>query len=145
MNSPSTKAKVAARDLHYTLIEQFGLKDDAVTNSIVRQGLERLAGLAPEPAAVLEKVAQAYGYLWHVNNEPGTPQQYAPETAAYMARRILRDLLTSEQRGEGINAARHEISGCKVPPAGWRCTREAGHAGPCAAIPLPETKAGSES
>lgn len=23
---------------------------------------------------------------------------------------------------------------CKRPPAGWRCTREAGHDGPCAAI-----------
>lgn len=25
---------------------------------------------------------------------------------------------------------------CKVPPAGWRCTREAGHDGPCAAIKI---------
>lgn len=24
---------------------------------------------------------------------------------------------------------------CAVPPAGWRCTRAAGHAGPCAAVP----------
>lgn len=24
---------------------------------------------------------------------------------------------------------------CEVPPAGWRCTREAGHDGPCAALP----------
>lgn len=26
---------------------------------------------------------------------------------------------------------------CHVPPAGWRCTREAGHEGPCAAWPTP--------
>lgn len=25
---------------------------------------------------------------------------------------------------------------CTVPPAGWECTRAAGHDGPCAAIPL---------
>lgn len=25
--------------------------------------------------------------------------------------------------------------GCAVPPLGWYCTREAGHEGPCAAIP----------
>lgn len=26
-------------------------------------------------------------------------------------------------------------AGCTVPPAGWRCTRTAGHSGPCAAVP----------
>jgi len=24
---------------------------------------------------------------------------------------------------------------CALPPAGWRCTRGAGHTGPCAAVP----------
>jgi hypothetical protein len=56
-----------------------------------------------------EAIQQAYGYLWHVNNEPGTPNQYAPEKAAYAARRLLRDLLTHEQRGVGINMARRAI------------------------------------
>lgn len=27
---------------------------------------------------------------------------------------------------------------CTVPPAGWRCTRDAGHEGPCAAVPTRE-------
>lgn len=27
---------------------------------------------------------------------------------------------------------------CTLPRAGWRCTREAGHVGPCAALPVPE-------
>jgi len=53
-----------------------------------------------------KKIAVAYGYLWHVNNEPGTPCQYPPERAAYEARKILRDTMTHEQRGDGINAAR---------------------------------------
>jgi hypothetical protein len=25
---------------------------------------------------------------------------------------------------------------CEVPPKGWYCTRTAGHAGPCAAVPV---------
>jgi len=53
-----------------------------------------------------KKIAVAYGYLWHVNNEPGTPCQYPSERAAYEARKILRDTMTHEQRGDGINAAR---------------------------------------
>lgn len=27
---------------------------------------------------------------------------------------------------------------CQIPPLGWRCTREAGHDGPCAAVEAPE-------
>lgn len=32
---------------------------------------------------------------------------------------------------------------CKVPPEGWRCTRKAGHDGPCAAFPIAGPAAGS--
>ena len=63
--------------------------------------------------AELEKlraaVATAYGYLWHVNNEPGTPNQYPPERAAYEARKVLRDLMTQEQRGNAINKVREVL------------------------------------
>ncbi len=51
-------------------------------------------------------VETAYGYLWHVNNEPGTPNQYPPERAAYEARKALRDLMTHEERGNAINRVR---------------------------------------
>ena len=44
--------------------------------------------------------------MWHVNNEPGTPNQHSHERAAFDARKILRDLLTHEQRGEAINRVR---------------------------------------
>ena len=57
-----------------------------------------------------EKIAHAYGHLWHVNNEPLAPVPLrSNETAAYAARRILRDTLTSEQRGAAINAVREEL------------------------------------
>lgn len=50
-------------------------------------------------------VMEAYGHLWHVNNEPLAPIPLrSPEKAAYEARKCLRDLLTKEQRGEAINA-----------------------------------------
>jgi|WetSurMetagenome_2_1015567.scaffolds.fasta_scaffold415882_3 hypothetical protein len=53
-----------------------------------------------------KSISIAYGYLWHVNNESGTPNQYPPERAAYEARKVLRDLMTHEQRGEAINMVR---------------------------------------
>lgn len=55
-------------------------------------------------------IGRAYGYLWHVNNEPGTPGQYPPERAAYEARKILRDLLSHEERGQCINDVRAELT-----------------------------------
>ena len=30
---------------------------------------------------------------------------------------------------------------CEIPPIGWRCTRGAGHGGPCAAVVSPEDRA----
>ena len=56
---------------------------------------------APEPLSL------AYGHLWCINEEPGTPSpMYLAMDAAYAARNILRGLLTTEQRRDGINAAR---------------------------------------
>ena len=58
---------------------------------------------------IVDAVGVAYGYLWHVNNDPGTPMQYPPERASYEARRLLRDTLTKEHRGKSINAVRQII------------------------------------
>ena len=48
-------------------------------------------------------MALAYGYLLLVNNEPGTPMQFSPQSAAYKVRKELGDLLTQEQRERAIN------------------------------------------
>ena len=64
-----------------------------------------ITALRAEVRALREAVQTAYGYLWCANNEPGTPHRYSSEKAAYEARKVLRDLLTNEQRGAGINAA----------------------------------------
>lgn len=70
------------------------------------------AMLPEDEDARIPAFKKAYGYLWHVNNHIdaplGTPS-VTPERAAYTARRLLRDFLTNEQRGQGINEARAEI------------------------------------
>lgn len=75
----------------------------------------------PAPAVqVPDAVAVAYGLLWHVNaglDAPhGTPS-LTPEKAAYEARKLLRDLMTKEQRGDGINAAREHMLAAAPAPA----------------------------
>ena len=67
-------------------------------------------------------IQRAYGYLWHVNNEPGTPHQYSPEKAAYEARKTLRDLLTHEQRGVGINMAHEAITAAAADKQSQWCS-----------------------
>jgi hypothetical protein len=87
-----------------------------------------LAARAPEPRAAvgevastaqdtlelptrwLEGVGEAFGYLWHVNTEPGAPVTlFAPEAAAFEARKRLAELLTHEQRGQAINKVGRSI------------------------------------
>ena len=89
-------ARSMLKDQRKVLIEAGELLDkDAIIADLERQLRKRD-----------NAIAIAYGYLWHVNNEPGTPQQYPPERAAYGARKALRDLLNQEQRGYAINAVR---------------------------------------
>lgn len=61
--------------------------------------------------AVPDGVVMAFGLLWHVRMgcdfpvPGGFSRNISPEEAAAKARRFLADLLTREQRGEGINRA----------------------------------------
>ncbi|MDN7880626.1 hypothetical protein [Burkholderia aenigmatica] len=70
-------------------------------------------GLTDEQRAeVTDVVARAYGYLWHVVHpdiDGPACVNIDPYQASYAARRALRELLTSEQRGKAINAVRAEI------------------------------------
>ena len=69
----------------------------------LEQWRDRSIAAEAELARLRAAIQTAYGYLWCVNNEPGTPNQYSPERAAHQARKHLRGMLTTEQRGHGIN------------------------------------------
>ena len=71
-----------------------------VSTQAAQAELERLRG---ELAALREKIGLAYGYLWCVNNEPCAPNYMPADRMAYEARKLLRDTMTDEERGEYIN------------------------------------------
>jgi len=55
---------------------------------------------------------------------------------AWAANLTARDWSIAELIAEKLDAeSSPEPESCTVPPAGWYCTRQAGHAGPCAAYP----------
>ena len=60
--------------------------------------------------ALGEVIGLAYGHLWMVNNEPGTPRRYPTERAAYEARKLLRDTMTNDERGVFINRVIAQVS-----------------------------------
>lgn len=76
---------------------------EQLQDRLARAGLEQQRAVRDENARLRAAMGVAYGYLWCVNNEPGTPHQYAPERAAYQARKALHDLLTKAERGHFIN------------------------------------------
>jgi hypothetical protein len=64
---------------------------------------------------ITQAMMHAYGHLWHVNNEPMSPiPLYSPEKAAYEARKVLRDMLTHEQRGIAINQVQALIDAARA-------------------------------
>ena len=101
----SEQAIAAGRNMHYE--GQHAAEEPADTAA-------RLA-LVRELDTLRNVVGLAYGHLWMVNNEPGTPRRYPPERAAYEARRLLRDTMTREQRGEFINRVVAQVEGDPYP------------------------------
>lgn len=90
---------------------------NAVTESEYADALEGAAGAAPVPEDWRSAVAMAYGHLWHIDNEPMDPIPLrSEESAAYAARKLLRDLLTTEERGEAINSVRAMLTASPKEP-----------------------------
>jgi len=98
-NSLPHVARIAEEALQLINTYRAGAADESKTTQDGVPDIHRLTAA----------IARAYGYLWCVNCEPGTPRQYSPEKAAYAARKELRDLLTKEQRGAAINAAVQDV------------------------------------
>ena len=91
-----------------TLIGEISMEPQQTGETVIamHDARQTMHQIKKENMELREKIAIAHGYLWHVNNEPGTPCQYPPERAASEARKILRDTITHEQLGYGIYAAR---------------------------------------
>ena len=56
-----------------------------------------------------------YGYLWHINAGLDAPAilnvtSITPEKCSHIVRKLWLDVLTKEQRGEGINKARQALA-----------------------------------
>lgn len=101
-------SKLTDEQIESLIRESYPLEDNEDHVSFVR-AIEEI--VAQESA---NRIATAYGYLWHVNAGQDAPAEcnvlsISPEAAAYKARQVLRDLLTNEQRGEGINAVRESL------------------------------------
>lgn len=94
-----------AMDIRYELSHSARAMHDYATayaRTAVSAALQAQAG---EAEGLRAKVATAYGWLWHVNNEPAAPVPlFSSEQAAYEARKILRDTMTHDQRGKAINS-----------------------------------------
>jgi hypothetical protein len=94
---------------------------------------EALAATIADPGALLGhyviKLVNRVRELDHELNHPNY---------TYASGRIGRSALV--YRNQEIERLREQVKKltkpeCKVPPKGWKCTRGAGHEGPCAAVP----------
>lgn len=131
---PDDDALEAAADILQQAITQNGGSPSEMAIDWVRDILAAApsAPATPAPAVpvgdgVPDAVALAYGLLWHVNAGMDAPMDVrppslTPEKAAHEARKLLRDLMTSTQRGDGINAAREMLASLPAAPA---ATKEA--------------------
>ena len=92
-------------DYHPPIVWMTAVKDRIRWLSRALEQANAAAPAVSAPAEWRKAVQEAYGWLWHINNEPLAPIPLLSEgKAAYQARKALRDLLTSAERGEAINA-----------------------------------------
>lgn len=61
---------------------------------------------------------------------------FVTATMAARVRRLLATLGIHRANDAETKDASVVSSVCTLPPPGWRCTREPGHDGPCAALPI---------
>jgi hypothetical protein len=82
--------------------------------------------------SLCDELGVHFAYLEAVLNQPGEQQStFAPGVFKQLVERaITRWPGLAQQMGLPERATR---AMCTVPPAGWQCSREAGHEGPCAA------------
>lgn len=102
-------------------------------------GVERMALRAIKAVTATTKDAVAgLSRIMAITGSAGVSEQYSELMADPNVA-----LIVSEPRAKWAHLFKPGTSGCAVPPDGWRCSRERGHEGPCAATPkAPATDAG---
>lgn len=117
-------------DAAFNLCSEFGEEFTRSNRDFALRAYEwlvKFSPAAPAPAASpvvmnTEDVALAYGVMWHVNAGLDAPVgavrlSLSPEKACHIARGLLRDKLTHEQRGDGINKAVELLAGKSESPS----------------------------
>jgi hypothetical protein len=149
------KARLADRERELSLLQQAAMgataseltvnacqtdlktdEDRAALGEIVRAGRERLIPPAERGFGLVGKVycktdpgcvlADGHGGA-HCGTVSAAPE--SPEPYGHLSRANPDDEAAMTEVPEAVEA-------CRVPPAGWYCTRGAGHDGPCAAVKL---------
>ncbi|PZU75583.1 MAG: hypothetical protein DI530_15135 [Sphingomonas sp.] len=93
------------------------------------EGVERLALEAIKAVTATTKDAAAgLSRIMAIARSAGVAEPYSD----LMAKPDVQ-MIVSRPRNEWRHLFEH-AGNCTIPPAGWRCTRAAGHDGPCAAV-----------
>ena len=74
------------------------------------QSQKEIAELQAREKVLVDLAKLTYGYLWHINAGLDAPAilnvtSITPEKCSHIVRKLWLDVLTKEQRGEGINKA----------------------------------------
>jgi len=93
------------------LVPKFGEAFDGDFDAML-EAINALKRIDTSPNGGTNALSRAYGYLWHVNHPEDIPTGHpfmSADRAAIEARKELRDMLTHEQRGAGINWVRQSL------------------------------------
>lgn len=117
--------RVGARWTHRTHVDH----TDRKIGYASRYTIDRVTAEGADLAAALVLIED------HCDCDPGDPGSgYGADAPCLFCK--LRGLLAKERVRQIVNRARRAgEGGCDRPPVGWSCTRDAGHDGPCAAVP----------
>ena len=82
----------------------------AAWQAATEQSQKEIEALQAREKVLVDLAKLTYGYLWHINAGLDAPAilnvtSITPEKCSHIVRKLWLDVLTKEQRGEGINKA----------------------------------------
>jgi hypothetical protein len=139
-------AKAALRALHERAAGYIGQRDTARGElataheliAVLEARLERFEDTDADGQALAE---WAYTVAVDGSEPRSAARRYlsgiANRAAVQSCRQVTEARAAFDAADGRMQSSRHSIpDACRVPPAGWYCTRGAGHDGPCAAVKL---------